>query len=217
MRGSCLRNGSEWHHGLLPGCGLQPVVCWWLCGLIRRAAGPWASVDPQVPNRSGAINNSLITCGGLVSDVVRRTSVQVRVRTGEPGALWLWCRAIGRQACSALAVARPREYGWDDEMRSYVFMWRYWSGWKHLRAFVCLYCVTPYIRLLRLYKHDHVYTVCCIDLNIYTPRLMMSSGFLEINLLLFFFVFVCNRSWWPWDICTSKTLFTVTWSLRMYY
>lgn len=75
-------------------------------------------MDLWVPNRSRAINNSPISCGRVDSDVAGRTSVKVRVRIGEPGALWFWYRAIGRHACST----RPREYRWDEEMRSCVFI-----------------------------------------------------------------------------------------------
>ena len=67
--------------------------------MIKSTAVPGASVDTWVPNRSRAINNSPISCGVVGSDVARRTSVQVRVRTDKPGALWFWYRAIGQQAC----------------------------------------------------------------------------------------------------------------------
>lgn len=160
MRGNCLLDRSEWHHGLLPGRGLQPVVCWWLCGLIRRAEGPWASVDPRVPNRSGAINNSPISCGALGSDVAGTTSVQVR--TGEPGALWFWYRAIGRQACSPSFC--QAFVNMDDEMRSYVFMWRYWSGWKYLKAFVCLYC-----RYFSIWQHHRFYCLDYTNITVFVP------------------------------------------------
>lgn len=85
MRENCLQDRSEWHHVPLPVRRLHPWLCRWLCSLIRSAAGPGASVGPCVPNRSRTINNSHISCGGLSSDVVRRTSVQGRVRTSEPG------------------------------------------------------------------------------------------------------------------------------------
>ncbi len=115
--GDCLQDRPAWHYGLLPGRGLQPALCWWLCGLIRGAAGPWASMDPGVPNRSGAINNRPICCGRLGSDVAGRTSVKVRVRIGEPGALWFWCGAIGRHACSAsLCLSLCIQMGWCDEL-----------------------------------------------------------------------------------------------------
>ncbi len=87
--------------GLFPGRGLQPAVCWWLCGLIRRAAGPWASVDPGSQTGAGPLTTAPISCGGPGSDVAGRTSVKARVRIGEPGALWFWYGAIGRHACSA--------------------------------------------------------------------------------------------------------------------
>lgn len=119
MRENCLQNWSEWHHVLLPVRRLQPCLRRRLCGLIRGAA---ASVDPCVPNRSRTINDSPISCGGLGSDVVRRTSVQGRVRTSRPGTAWFWYAAMCRPA--SLVSARACEYGWEDDMSSYVFMWR---------------------------------------------------------------------------------------------
>lgn len=97
---------------------------------------PGASADPRVPNRSRSINSSPISCGGLGSDVVRRTSVQGRGRTSEPGPAWLWASAKGRQAL--LRWFLPDLVNMDDDMRSYVFMWRVLVGGGGAVTGICI-------------------------------------------------------------------------------
>lgn len=124
-------------------CGLQPGLRSRLHRLIRRAAGPQGLRGFWVPNRSEAINNSPISGSGPGSDVAARASVKSGVRIGEAGALWFWFRAMG--LCSG-SLCQDFE-NTDEMMRSYVFIWRWWSRWKYLKAFLCAFitAIFPYV------------------------------------------------------------------------
>lgn len=134
MRENCLQDRSERHHVLHPVRRLHPSLFCWLCGLISKCSRPGASADPHVPNRSRTINNSPISCGGLGSDVGRRTSVQGRLRTSQPGSVAL-VRCHGQTGFARWVL--PDLVNMDGMM-----IWDHmavcggcWSGWAHLWAF----------------------------------------------------------------------------------
>lgn len=126
--GGCSWYWSTWHHGLLPGPGLQLAV-WWICGLIRAAEAPGSPYIPG-PNGSGAINNSPISWSGAGFDVAGRTSVKPRVRVGGPGSV-VWVGSHGQTVLQQqqLMPGLLNKY----EMQE----WKQWLAWKHLRAAGC--------------------------------------------------------------------------------